>query len=208
MSSHILKPFGPTIFQTKISSEIIESLNNYAEKIILDKKKTQELDIGHELAGNVQQEFKLEADIIKSSGWGKLLADETLKYIYTATKQRKKITKFNLTSTWMVRQFENDYNPLHNHSGHISGVGYLKIPSAYGAPTQEKKMNNNGHIQFVDGVQRFLCDQALTINPEEGDLYLFPSYLQHTVYPFKNPGEERRSISFNAYIDPEIYTSL
>ena len=90
MASHILKPFGPTIFQSKIPSEIIESLNNYAEKIILDKKKNQELDIGHELAGNVQQEFKLEADIIKSSGWAKLLADETLKYIFQLPSREKK----------------------------------------------------------------------------------------------------------------------
>ena len=39
-----------------------------------------------------------------------------------------KITKFNLIDSWVVRQFKNEYNPIHWHSGHISGVGYLKVP--------------------------------------------------------------------------------
>ena len=29
--------------------------------------------------------------------------------------------------------------------------------------------------------------------------------MMHVVYPFKNSNEERRSISFNAYIDDKIY---
>ena len=33
----------------------------------------------------------------------------------------------------------------------------------------------------------------------------FPNYLMHTVFPFKDTKEERRSISFNAKIDDNIY---
>ena len=43
------------------------------------------------------------------------------------------------------------------------------------------------------------------IKPEIGDFYFFPNYMMHTVYPFKDAKEERRSISFNAKIDDEIY---
>jgi hypothetical protein len=32
--------------------------------------------------------------------------------------------------------------------------------------------------------------------PEVGDMYVFPGYIQHTVYPFKGDGE-RRCIAFN-----------
>ena len=35
--------------------------------------------------------------------------------------------------------------------------------------------------------------------PEVGDLFIFPSYMMHTVYPFFSD-EERRSVSFNAFI--------
>ena len=35
--------------------------------------------------------------------------------------------------------------------------------------------------------------------------YFFPNYMMHTVYPFRGTDEERRSISFNAFIDEDIY---
>ena len=43
------------------------------------------------------------------------------------------------------------------------------------------------------------------IIPEVGDFYFFPHYLMHQVFPFKDSKEERRSISFNAMIDDNIY---
>ena len=36
-----------------------------------------------------------------------------------------------------------------------------------------------------------------------GDLILFPNYLMHTAYPFKQEGE-RRSFSFNLEVDKKI----
>ena len=51
----------------------------------------------------------------------------------------------------------------------------------------------------------FLCHSTYNIVPEVGDFYFFPSYLMHTVFPFKDSDEERRSISFNADIDDNIY---
>ena len=51
----------------------------------------------------------------------------------------------------------------------------------------------------------FLSPVMLNIKPKVGDFYFFPNYLMHTVFRFKNSKEERRSISFNAYIDKDIY---
>ena len=42
-------------------------------------------------------------------------------------------------------------------------------------------------------------------NVQVGEMYFFPNYLMHCVFPFKNSNEERRSISFNATVDEEIY---
>ena len=47
----------------------------------------------------------------------------------------------------------------------------------------------------------FLSHSTLNIKPVVGDFYFFPNYLMHSVFPFKNTLEERRSISFNAKID-------
>ena len=62
-----------------------------------------------------------------------------------------------------------------------------------------------GNLNFIDGSHRFLSNSVYKIKPEVGDFYFFPHYLMHTVYPFKDTDEERRSISFNAYIDDDIH---
>ena len=108
-------------------------------------------------------------------------------------------------STWVVRQFENEYNPAHVHGGHISGAGYLKLPESFGNPIQEKKPNVHGNINFIHGTKQFLSSATLTEKPKVGDFYIFPHYLMHSVNPFIGPGE-RRSISFNAKVDDEIFS--
>ena len=118
----------------------------------------------------------------------------------------KKISKFELISTWIVRQYKNDYNPIHTHGGHLSGVGYLKVPKTMGEYTQKDKVNNkNGLLSLIHGSKMFLSDSTFNIEPRVGDFYFFPNYLMHTVYPFSNTDEERRSISFNALIDENIF---
>ena len=51
----------------------------------------------------------------------------------------------------------------------------------------------------------FLSSSTINIKPKVGDFYFFPNYLMHTVFPFRSSEEERRSISFNALIDENIY---
>ena len=60
----------------------------------------------------------------------------------------------------------------------------------------------------MDGLKSFLSESVFSILPEVGYFYFFPHYLMHTVYPFKDTTEERRSISFNAKIDNEIFEML
>ena len=200
----LLRPFGPAIAHIKMPENLIEELNNYTDKIINDEKKANELDVGKELAGQLTQEFELEEDFMKKIGWLDFLKKGTENWISFAIG--KKISKFKMLSSWIVRQFENEYNPIHWHTGHISGVGYLKMPKSLGKPLQKSKVQNpNGQIALVHGNKMFLSDPVIKFKPEVGNFYLFPNYMMHTVYPFSNSKEERRSISFNARIDDEIY---
>ena len=68
-----------------------------------------------------------------------------------------------------------------------------------------KKENRNGRIAFIHGSRQFTSNSKFKIIPKVGDFYFFPNYLMHHVYPFKDSKEERRSISFNAKIDDNIY---
>ncbi len=202
----IFRPFGPTVAKFSLPTNIINTLNEYIDKTAKDENKIKSLDHGHKLAGNVKQEFKLENQFIESSGLLNFLGMSVAKWI--ALSEKKKIKNFNVLACWIVRQFENEYNPLHWHGGHISGVGYLKLPKSFGENIQKNKINNyNGKISLVHGVQMFNCNSTFTVQPEIGDFYFFPNYLLHTVYPFNNSDEERRSISFNATIDEKIYNT-
>ena len=119
------------------------------------------------------------------------------------------ISKFELLKTWVVRQYQNEYNPVHWHSGHISGAGFLKVPKNLGDYSQkeikQEKEYFGGTLNLIHGSRMFLSESTFSIKPEVGDFYFFPHYLMHAVYPFKGTEEERRSISFNAQIDENIF---
>ena len=201
----IIKRFGPSVLKVKIPKKILNQLNNYIDNITKNKKKFSKLNYGESLVGDVTQEFKLEKSFMKSSGWEKFLKDTTIKWIKSETNMN--IKKFKVLNSWVVRQFENEYNPTHWHGGHISGAGFLKVPKILGKHVQKKtsKEYRGGSLQLIHGSRMFLSHSTLNIKPTVGDFYLFPNYLMHNVFPFKNSNEERRSISFNALIDQKIY---
>ena len=201
---NVLRPFGPSIAKITMPTELVNNLNKYVDETILDVGKLEKLDHGSKLAGNVKQEFKLEKEFIEKSGLLKFLAFGTSNWIKLS--DQKEIKKFEIQESWIVRQFKNEYNPIHYHGGHISGVGYLKTPKNFGEYQQSsKRVNRNGQIVLVHGNRMFNSKATININPIVGDFYLFPNYLMHTVYPFSGNDDERRSISFNAEIDDEIY---
>ena len=202
----VIRPFGPTIAKVKIPEDLINQLNDYLDKLTQSEKQMSSQDHGNKLAGNVSQEFKLEKNFILSSGLKNFLNTSAKDWIKQTVN--KEINKFEIIESWIVRQYENEYNPLHSHSGHISGVGYLKVPDNFGDTVQKNKKNFNGNLQLVHGTKMFLSPVILNIEPKVGDFYFFPNYLMHSVYPFKNDSAERRSISFNALIDDEIYGSI
>ena len=202
MSIEIIKPFGPSIAKITIPSEIISGMNKYVEEVIEDEKRSKDLNYGNQLAGNVQQEFLLDIEFMKKINWGEFLGKACQEWI--SKEHNISIKKFEIISSWIVRQFENEYNPIHYHDGHISGVGYLKVPDDMGQTIQKNKsVQHNGKLILVDGSKKFLCNPTYIITPKVGDFYLFPSYMMHTVYPFSKTSDERRSVSFNAKIDDD-----
>jgi len=205
---NVIKVFGPSVMKVKIPEDILNKLNTYTDEVVSNKKKSSELNMGEDLLGDVTQEIKLEKNILKESGWLEFLAYCTHRWI--ELEMNKKISEFKIIESWIVRQFENEYNPTHFHSGHISGAGFLKVPETLGEHVQKKNTKKyiGGNLQLIHGANMFLCRSLLNIVPKVGDFYFFPHYLMHTVFPFKGTKEERRSISFNAFIDEKIYNPM
>ena len=202
MSFEILKPFGPSIVKVRIPEDIIINMNSYVDDLTNDQEKSKVLDYGADLAGNVTQEFRFDIEFMQKIKWAEFLAKSCQRWLLEG--HNITIKKFDIIASWVVKQFKNDYNPIHYHSGQISGVGYLKVPEDMGETIQKtKKLNHNGKLVLIDGSKKFVCTPTYVINPKVGDFYFFPSYMMHTVYPFFDTSEERRSVSFNAKIDDD-----
>tara|TARA_B100000886_G_C20308834_1_gene442950 strand:- start:170 stop:790 length:621 start_codon:yes stop_codon:yes gene_type:complete len=206
MDIEILRPFGPSIVKIKIPEKTIEEMNMFVDEMICDKEKLEKYDEGPKLAGNVSQEFLMTTEFMQRIKWAEFLASSCNDWV--RKEKQIKLKKFYIIKSWIVRQFKNEYNPIHYHSGDISGVGYLKVPNSMGETLQKnKQINHNGKLILIDGSKKLFSSPTYAITPRVGDFYLFPSYLMHTVYPFSGTDEERRSVSFNAKLD-EVASAL
>ena len=191
----IISPFGPKIAVIRIPRKIINQINLEVNNVLKSKKRTKQSDYSKKLVGEVQQEIQLSKNFIKKY-LIKFINSNVKKYIKKTINRRTKTIKLN--NLWIVRQYKNEYNPVHFHSGHVSGVGYLKIPN--NITKSRKRLKTNGTIDFIHGSKSFLNNSIFNHKPKVGDLILFPNYLMHTAYPFKREGE-RRSFSFNLTLD-------
>ena len=195
----VLSPFGPKIAIIKIPKSIVNKINREVDKILDSKKRLRKSDYSNKLVGQVKQEIRLDSKFIQKNLL-KFIGTNVKKYIKKCTKKDTK--KISLRNLWVVRQFKNEYNPIHFHSGNISGVGYLKIPK--NITKSKKRLKTNGTIDIIHGSKSFLNNSLFNHNPKVGDMILFPNYLMHTAYPFKREGE-RRSFSFNIDIDKKTF---
>ena len=95
---------------------------------------------------------------------------------------------------WFVEIESQGYLKPHIHErGWISGSYYIKMPKI-------KRNNNQGAISFGydndDFNKKITNKEEKIINPQEGDLILFPSSLYHKTLPFEG-NEKRICIAFD-----------
>ena len=188
------RAFGPTLGKGKLSKKILKVINTHVDKTVISKKN----DYSSKLVSQIKDEVKLDDAFIKKN-----LSKELIRNIkkYLEVSGVPKIKEVKIINLWVVRQFKNEYNPIHYHNGQLSGVGYLKIPKNMNQNkvVKNKKVKTNGTIDFINGQKNFLSKSIYNLNPKIGDLLIFPNYLMHAAYPFNVDGE-RRSFSFNAKI--------
>jgi tetratricopeptide (TPR) repeat protein len=105
-------------------------------------------------------------------------------------------------SAWGVVLSRHGHQLPHTHpSGWVSGVYYVKVPEAMHDPARKRE----GWIEFGRPDPRYTCvrnPRVKVIEPAEGLVLLFPSYLWHGTVPFDS-SEERISIAFDVY--PEAW---
>ena len=197
ISGQIIRAFSPAIGKYKISDNLVDTINKHIDLILDDQNKIDELYHGKNLAGEIKYEIKLTKEFIDLNLYNPI---KNIVYNFVKSTLNKELKTLEVKSSWAVCQFENDYNPIHWHDGHLSGVMYTKITQDFGS--SYKTVNKNGNIAFIHGSTQLTAASVYDVRPEVGDLFIFPSNLMHTVYPFFSE-EERRSVSFNVFLDNE-----
>ena len=195
----VVKPFGPLIMLAQLPEGFIKKLNEVVD-VIKDKK-----DMGARLAGVIETESEIPHSMLEEKKVMDIFHALSRGYIEQAylNAGQKDLwnimdVKTQMQSIWSVSQYENEYNPQHNHSHcQISAVLYLKIPSMKPRNIPNKPKEKDGQIEFTFSSNNdIFTTGSFVARPKPGMCLLFPNTLYHQVYPFQGSGE-RRSIAFN-----------
>lgn len=109
-----------------------------------------------------------------------------------------------ITSAWLnVNDSRQCMNTEHVHGEVFSGVFYLKAPEESGKLVlQNPAINRVWKGCSLTLQKNQFTGESIRIEPTEGDILLFPSYLPHSVET-NNHDDERISISFNIIALPK-----
>ena len=206
--------------QTEVPDKFIKLINKIGDEVLSDDKKSTQFDWSDHLVGKVHKEVQIpmidpnDANYCKSIlkenclmylkeliSKGRAYIDNMILHHPTKGNLHPTESNINISQSWIVSQYKGEYNPWHQHSGHLSSVIYLKVPKGMDEFFEKEGEDHypvGGAIQFMQGDKQNFRNDTLTFRPEVGKMLIFPSWLKHSVYPFDVAGE-RRSMSFNAY---------
>lgn len=205
------------VLETTMPQEMIDDVNDYMDEYRESKHKES---LAKTLVGQIHKGEQLLLDhndkrLLEYNHFICDLGAEYINYFARTGNPLKCGKRVEIDETWSVHSYDGDYNPIHDHGTKtlmgISTTAWTKVPSQIGAnatantPTYSL-YNESGHsdgciafqygqVSVLDG-QRLKPAQSFVMTPEVGKLLIFPSWLQHMVYPFKGEGE-RRTIASN-----------
>jgi len=160
------------------------------------------------LAGQIKEEYKYEK-------WPDFVDDFILKQtnhpICSQWTDKNNVLSSNkhfyLKSLWINLQKKYEFNPIHYHGGLFSFIIFLKIP--YNLEDEDKvfppRTENETGISSCSRLAFLMRNYMGDIFPLEldvdksfeGQMVMFPSKLQHLVYPFYTSDDYRITVSGN-----------
>ncbi len=121
----------------------------------------------------------------------------------------------HIVGAWFQIQNQFGFHDIHSHGNcSWSGVYYLQIDEATKRHKHPQLGANNGITRFysprfdllggahMDMGNAYLQDSHFDVQPEEGTLIVFPSWLNHKAMPYDGE-KDRIIISFNAQVHGE-----
>jgi len=200
-------PFQPpALLHDVIDQSLIDESNKMCDDLLPEGTRNYAISVDHPIRKLQEQIYKMAYDYIRAfeNSCKKSIID--------------KDHKLTISKMWFLDMQDKDYLQAHQHGDNniLSGVLYLKIPqiikTKYDSEFPEGKQrdgvlvsNANGCIEFVYNPMiipsRLISSNTFLVTPEVSHIYIWPSWLFHTIYPYYGP-DVRRSLSFNIVTSP------
>ena len=205
------------VLETQMPQQMIDDVNDYMDEYRENKNKES---LARTLVGQIDKGEQLLLDhndkrMVEYNNFICSLGAEYINHFAASGNSVKGFKQVQIHETWSVHSYDGDYNPIHDHGTKtlmgISTTAWTKVPPQIGAKATANSptyslYNESGHsdggiafqyaqVSVIDS-DRLKPAQSFVMTPEVGKLLLFPSWLQHMVYPFKGEGE-RRTIASN-----------
>lgn len=188
--------FNPTIMAVEdvpfdVFSELSKMVNTAHTHSEHNDAGDQSISIrGGQQIQLVPNEFSYDTSALKT-----FVESRCKEYIETMMRQngRSELDPYEplLVSAWTIRQSSGDYQALHSHEAHLSGNIYLEVPEL-----EKDSSSSDACIEFRLPITRnpanFIFTDSWRFKPEKMKMVVFPSFVPHTVYPWK--GEGNRTI--------------
>ena len=205
---YLLSPPNLPILKCELGKEAVEHIWK-----CIDTAKKQKFNSN--LAGNISESFLI--DDIDSKFWNEHLSgpcerylDENRSMIISARNpfSGHHKSKMRLDTFWVNYQKETEFNPIHNHNGVLSFVAWMKIPTEW-TEQYELPISANSNtpsasdfmLAYTNILGSIVAQPIEMGKANENAMLVFPSTMQHQVYPFYNCREDRISVSGNIFLE-------
>lgn len=210
MTYEILTPFGPSLYKSTLDKDFVDMLQQIAKQ-----SRSVNQNVGNTLAGNLDYQIQAVMDVPQTDAFYEEMKKHvslTLRNLerkyFKDPREEDRFTAENCSfsfgeGAWINFQKPGEFNPIHHHTGILSAVVYIDVPECIAQEDKGKNTNapSAGGICWIYGNASagMQCSDYMYMHrPKTGEIFIFPSGLQHLVYPFKSD-VERISMSFNMY---------
>jgi uncharacterized protein (TIGR02466 family) len=197
---NIIPLFSSPVYQVDIIDELVpDDYNKILEDIVSGRVKF-EPNQGNSLSSDT----KFLNNYIDTSFYS-TLKNHINNYFYNILKASSEIEIY-ITDSWINIAKPGEWHPRHHHPNSIiSGVYYFSSnpdssPIMFDSPRKSEINFKRSELDILSASSWSLPTPACT-------LYLFPSYLDHSV-PVNSTDKDRMSLAFNTFIKGNINDNL
>ena len=216
----------PSVFlmELDLPEGFVTQLNEYLAGLLEEEGRVTAADT---LVGQISEgeQLRMEHNHDLVTGFSEFLCSMGVEYINAFMKGSGQMLdgarQVTMDELWSVHSYAGDYNPIHDHGTQtimgISCTTWTKVPpqitqgprpgsEEYGLYNASGESDgclcfNYGQSSQWDK-ERLKPTQNIVVRPQVGRVYLFPSWMQHMVYPFRGEGE-RRTVAANLNCFPQ-----